>query len=121
VTFVFTPGDPAKRKVENQQVKMTRAWSENTLISEGAGGGACFRSALPSFYLVNLVFDFSLYGVAGRKHAYQQGRAAKFYLLKFALQPRYLACLSRDPAVYFLKLAPRPRRAKVFWFAQRPR
>jgi hypothetical protein len=38
VSFVFSPRDPAKRKVGNKQVEMAGARSENILISEGAGG-----------------------------------------------------------------------------------
>jgi hypothetical protein len=36
VPFMFSSRDPAKRKVENQQVKIAGSRSENTLISGGA-------------------------------------------------------------------------------------
>jgi hypothetical protein len=37
VPFVFSPRDPAKRKIESKHVKMAGARSENTIISEDAG------------------------------------------------------------------------------------
>jgi hypothetical protein len=45
VPFVFSPRDPAKRKVENKHVKMVEARSENTLISEGAGRSLINKTA----------------------------------------------------------------------------
>jgi hypothetical protein len=43
------------------------------------------RRAPAIFYL--LIIDFSLGGIAERKRANKQGRAAKFYLLNFARDP----------------------------------
>jgi hypothetical protein len=71
-----------------------------------------------------LIFDFSLGGIARRKHANKRGRATQFYLFNFAPRPRLLSCFRpATPQFYFLNLGPRPRGTKfyVFYFAPHPR
>jgi hypothetical protein len=73
VSFVFSPRDPAKRKVENEQVKMAGAESENTLIGGGAGQSLInktsprFRQLVfsyrdPPFYFLNHASLFRSFG-----------------------------------------------------------